>query len=68
MYFFKARPTFSSGPELNKCIKFMDENMVLYESPLEYLIDQQDFLIVGCVGLQGVGKSTIMSLLTSNHK
>lgn len=42
--------------------------MQLCENPLDYLLDQQDFLVVGCVGAQGVGKSTIMSLLTSNYK
>ena len=41
--------------------------MQLCENPLEYLQDQQDFLVVGCIGTQGVGKSTIMSLLTSNY-
>lgn len=62
-----ARAILTPGPELNNCIKFMDENMSLCESPLEYLHDQQDFLVVGCVGGQGVGKSTIMSLLTSKY-
>ncbi|CAK9816014.1 Nonsense-mediated mRNA decay factor SMG9 [Anthophora plagiata] len=52
--------------EMTGCVKFMDENMQLCESPLEFLYDQQDFLVVGCLGGQGVGKSTIMSLLTSN--
>jgi protein SMG9 len=45
----------------------MDENMQLCENPLDYLYDQQDFLVVGGIGVQGVGKSTIMSLLTSNY-
>lgn len=53
---------------MTNCAKFMDENMQLSESALEFLCDQQDFLVVGCLGLQGVGKSTIMSLLTSNYK
>ncbi|KAK2585420.1 hypothetical protein KPH14_010088 [Odynerus spinipes] len=54
--------------EMTSCAKFMDENMQLCESALEFLCDQQDFLVVGCLGTQGVGKSTIMSLLTSNYK
>lgn len=57
----------STCPEMTECIKFMDENMQLCENPIEYLQDQQDFLVVGCLGAQGVGKSTIMSLLTSNY-
>ncbi|KAL6433610.1 hypothetical protein ACFW04_006594 [Cataglyphis niger] len=52
---------------MNTCIKFMDENMQLCENPIDYLCDQQDFLVVGCLGTQGVGKSTIMSLLTSHY-
>lgn len=51
---------------MTSCVKFMDENMQLCEYPLEFLYDQQDFLVVGCLGAQGVGKSTIMSLLTCN--
>ncbi|XP_001600565.2 protein SMG9 [Nasonia vitripennis] len=62
-----ARAVLSICPELTNCIKFMDENMQLCESPLDYLYDQQDFLVVGCIGAQGVGKSTIMSLLTANY-
>ncbi|XP_034190373.1 nonsense-mediated mRNA decay factor SMG9 [Osmia lignaria lignaria] len=53
--------------EMTTCVKFMDENMQLCENPLEFLYDQQDFLVVGCLGAQGVGKSTIMSLLTSSY-
>nr|XP_031830020.1 protein SMG9 [Nomia melanderi] len=53
--------------EMTTSVKFMDENMQLCEYPLEYLYDQQDFLVVGCLGAQGVGKSTIMSLLTSSY-
>ncbi|XP_012270694.1 protein SMG9 [Orussus abietinus] len=53
--------------EMKSCIKFMDENMQLCENPLEFLYDQQDFLVVGSLGAQGVGKSTILSLLTSNY-
>ncbi|KAL0123421.1 hypothetical protein PUN28_005744 [Cardiocondyla obscurior] len=52
---------------MNTCIKFMDENMQLCENTIDYLYDQQDFLVVGCLGAQGVGKSTIMSLLTSHY-
>ncbi|KAG5327477.1 SMG9 protein, partial [Pseudoatta argentina] len=54
-------------PEMSTCIKFMDENMQLCENSIDFLYDQQDFLVVGCLGAQGVGKSTIMSLLTSHY-
>lgn len=33
---------------------------------LQYLRDQTDMLVVGVIGLQGAGKSTIMSLLSAN--
>lgn len=33
---------------------------------LQYLRDQTDMLVVGVIGLQGSGKSTIMSLLSAN--
>jgi len=55
------------SPEMTTCIKFMDENMQLCEGPLDHLHDQQNFLVVGCIGAQGVGKSTIMSLITSEY-
>jgi len=45
----------------------MDENMQLCENSIDFLHDQQDFLVVGCLGAQGVGKSTIMSQLTSRY-
>ncbi|KAG7212657.1 hypothetical protein KM043_012939 [Ampulex compressa] len=62
-----SRAILSTYLEMSGCVKFMDENMQLCESALEYLYDQQDFLVVGCMGTQGVGKSTIMSLLTSDY-
>ena len=34
---------------------------------LQYLMDQSDFLVVGCLGRQGVGKSTVMSLLAGTR-
>ncbi|XP_076652556.1 nonsense-mediated mRNA decay factor SMG9 [Halictus rubicundus] len=62
-----CRTLLSPCIEMTTSVKFMDENMQLCENSLEYLYDQQDFLVVGCLGAQGVGKSTIMSLLTSNY-
>lgn len=53
--------------EMTSSIKFMDENLQMCDNPLDYLYEQQDFLVVGVVGAQGVGKSTILSLLTSNY-
>lgn len=32
----------------------------------QYLLDQTDVLVVGVLGLQGTGKSMVMSLLSAN--
>ena len=39
--------------------------MVMYG--MQYLLDQSDFLVVGVVGRQGVGKSSVMSLLAGSR-
>lgn len=45
-------------------VKLLDlETLSLVDNCLEYLSDQSDFLVVGIAGYQGVGKSTIISLL-----
>ena len=41
--------------------------MYMYMCTLQYLLDQSDFLVVGVVGRQGVGKSSIMSLLAGSR-
>lgn len=62
----ELRSIISPCVEMTNSIKLVDENMQLCEGPLDFLYDQQDFLVVGCLGTQGVGKSTIMSLLASS--
>jgi ABC-type thiamine transport system ATPase subunit len=54
-------------PEMKGSIKLVDETFLFCDGALEFLLDQSDFIVVGCLGLQGVGKSTIMSLLAGNH-
>lgn len=44
-------------------LKLLDENLQWNDSALEMLLDQTDFLVVGVIGPQGVGKSTILSVL-----
>uniref|UniRef100_A0A8D0HLN6 SMG9 nonsense mediated mRNA decay factor n=1 Tax=Sphenodon punctatus TaxID=8508 RepID=A0A8D0HLN6_SPHPU len=39
----------------------------LFPSPRQYLLDQTDVLVVGVLGLQGTGKSMVMSLLSANQ-
>ncbi|XP_059813398.1 nonsense-mediated mRNA decay factor SMG9 [Hypanus sabinus] len=48
-------------------VKLVDDQMNWCDSAMEYLLDQTDVLVVGVIGLQGTGKSTVMSLLSANH-
>uniref|UniRef100_A0A8C8HB29 Nonsense-mediated mRNA decay factor SMG9 n=1 Tax=Oncorhynchus tshawytscha TaxID=74940 RepID=A0A8C8HB29_ONCTS len=61
------REGYSSPPEKMKhSIKLVDDQMNWCDSAMEYLRYQTDMLVVGVIGLQGTGKSTIMSLLSAN--
>lgn len=42
------------------------KEVVFCPDVFQYLRDQTDMLVVGVIGLQGTGKSTIMSLLSAN--
>ncbi|CAG0887458.1 unnamed protein product [Darwinula stevensoni] len=54
----------TSPPLMKASMKLMDpESLKFSESCLEFLLDHPECLVVGCIGLQGVGKSTILSLL-----
>ncbi|KAL4223285.1 smg-9 [Mactra antiquata] len=56
-----------SGPqEMTRCIKLIDEHQQWCEAASEMLLEQTDFLVVGVIGLQGTGKSTILSFLADN--
>ncbi|EMP40558.1 Protein SMG9 [Chelonia mydas] len=48
-------------------IKLVDDQMNWCDSAIEYLLDQTDVLVVGVLGLQGTGKSMLMSLLSANQ-
>ncbi|XP_054043806.1 nonsense-mediated mRNA decay factor SMG9 [Rissa tridactyla] len=48
-------------------IKLVDEQMNWCDSALEFLLEQTDVLVVGALGLQGTGKSTLLSLLATNQ-
>uniref|UniRef100_A0A8B9JSB8 Nonsense-mediated mRNA decay factor SMG9 n=1 Tax=Astyanax mexicanus TaxID=7994 RepID=A0A8B9JSB8_ASTMX len=52
--------------KMKHSIKLVDEQMNWCDSAMEYLRDQTDMLVVGVIGLQGTGKSTIMSFLSAN--
>lgn len=53
-------------PEMQRYIKLVDDSMHWCDSGMEVLVDQTNFFVVGVLGMQGVGKSTIMSLLAGN--
>lgn len=53
-------------PDMSRCMKLIDDAGQWSESASEMLLDQTDFLVVGVLGLQGTGKSTVMSLLAGN--
>ncbi|XP_076350397.1 nonsense-mediated mRNA decay factor SMG9 isoform X2 [Tachypleus tridentatus] len=45
-------------------VKLIDgENLQWCDNAMEFLVDQTNFYVVGILGLQGSGKSTVMSLL-----
>jgi len=41
----------------------IDMNFNWSDRAIETLMEQSDFIVVGCVGLQGSGKSTVMSMI-----
>ncbi|KAK2511697.1 hypothetical protein Q9966_016588 [Columba livia] len=48
-------------------IKLVDEQMNWCDCALQFLLEQTDVLVVGALGLQGTGKSTVLSLLAGNQ-
>lgn len=44
-------------------MKLLDDNLQWSDTALEILLDQTDFLVVGVIGPQGAGKSTVLSVL-----
>jgi len=54
-------------PEMKGSVKLIDESLQWCDQTFEFLQDQCEFLVVGVVGLQGTGKSTITSLLAGSQ-
>ncbi|XP_076812819.1 nonsense-mediated mRNA decay factor SMG9-like [Clavelina lepadiformis] len=51
----------------SRCVKMLDSTLHWVEGGIEFLQDQNDFLVVGVIGMQGVGKSTVLSLAAGNR-
>ncbi|KAL1506713.1 hypothetical protein ABEB36_006025 [Hypothenemus hampei] len=51
---------------MKKALKLIDDGVVNTEFIQDYLQENIDFIVVGVVGAQGVGKSTILNLLSEN--
>ncbi|XP_064471402.1 nonsense-mediated mRNA decay factor SMG9-like isoform X2 [Ornithodoros turicata] len=50
-------------PDMAAPVKLVDDSLQWCDNALEYLVDQPDFYVIGVIGLQGAGKSTLMSIL-----
>ncbi|XP_003386367.1 PREDICTED: protein SMG9-like [Amphimedon queenslandica] len=57
----------STVPNDTVTVKLADKSLCWEDRGSEYLMDQSDFLVVGSLGRQGVGKSTIMSMLAGTR-
>ncbi len=56
----------SLAPLMSNSVRLLDEGLQWHDNLLEFLIDQNDFLVVGILGKERVGKSTLMSLLAGS--
>ncbi|XP_034256088.1 protein SMG9-like isoform X1 [Thrips palmi] len=55
------------SPKMKSSVKLIDETMQFCDVPTDSFMDQNDFLVVGILGQQSVGKSTVLSLLASGN-
>ncbi|XP_030767195.1 protein SMG9 [Sitophilus oryzae] len=50
--------------DMKKSMKFIDDGIINTEHLQDYLQENNDFIVVGIIGGQGVGKSTLLNMLT----
>jgi pantothenate kinase-related protein Tda10 len=65
--FIAAPNPLAPTPKMKTCVKLIDETMQFCDVLSDSFMDQNDFLVVGVLGQQSVGKSTIMSLIASGN-
>lgn len=53
----------NSSASMSTPVKVLNEELIFLDSLGDYLTDNPDFVVIGCVGLQWSGKSTILSHL-----
>lgn len=57
----------AAPPAMNHAVRLVDNMFQWVDNGSEYVLDQTDFLVIGVLGLQGSGKSTLMSLLAGSQ-
>lgn len=53
-------------PSMTGSLGLVEDGQFTGDGILDFLTEHNEFLVVGCLGLQGVGKSTLMSKLCGN--
>lgn len=51
---------------MTKSVKLVEDGVIFVENLQDFVQENNDFLVVGVVGTQGVGKSTLLNLLTTS--
>lgn len=52
--------------QMTKSVKLIEDGLLYSDRLQDYLQESNDFIVVGIVGAQGVGKSTILNMLSQS--
>ena len=58
--------TGTAPPAMTSPVKILNEDLSFQDSLHEFLCENSDYLVVGCVGLQWSGKSSVLSHLAAS--